>query len=213
MRTNSFLRAIAPLMLVGLLAGCSRSADDPYSAIEDAPLVRARLHTVTLASADAGVVDRIRQDGYSPVPPHPNYPGAVRVEAALWKVPEEVAAKPVVLMAPGGQGPNVRVLAIEPPAAAVSAERAVLESFYRQVLGSQVPDWRGSANLPANARVQAWTFLVDDVVVARRRLREAGIPVTFDAVAITTAYFGDHKVLGVTAPDGVVVELVETAAH
>jgi hypothetical protein len=76
-----------------------------------------------------------------------------------------------------------------------------------------VPRWPGSFGLPAGARVQVWTFLIDDVLVARRQLREAGIPIDFDAVAITTAYLGDHKLLGLKAPDGVILELVETAAR
>ena len=189
MRTISFLRVVVPLvgaglLSSGLLAGCSPGADNPYAAIKGAPLVRATAHTVTLVSAEATLVDRLRQDGYAPMPAAPNYPGAVRVEAALWKVPEDVAANPLVFMAPNGRGPNVRILATPPV-----------------------------APLPAGARVQAWTFLIDDVLVARRQLREAGIPIDFDAVAITTAYLGDHKLLGIKAPDGVILELVETAAR
>jgi hypothetical protein len=213
MQTISFLRALVPLACAVLLAACSAAADNPYARIKDAPLVRASLHTVTLVSADAAVVGRVRQDGYSPLPPAPNYPGAVRVEAALWKVPEDVASQPLVFMAPRGRGPNVRVLTAPLAGELPEVDSAVIEAFYRNVLGTAVPQWPGSISLPSTAKVRAWTFLIDNVVEARRRLREAGIPVTFDAVAITTAYLGDHKLLGIMAPDGVIIELVETAAH
>ena len=61
--------------------------------------------------------------------------------------------------------------------------------------------------------MQAWTYFVNDVVAAKRRFREAGIAVTFDPVAITTAYLGDHRVMGIQAPDGTVIELVQNAAQ
>ena len=51
-------------------------------------------------------------------------------------------------------------------------------------------------------RVQVWTYLVPNVVEANKRLRESGIPVVFDPVAITTAYLGDHKAMAIRAPDG-----------
>ena len=61
--------------------------------------------------------------------------------------------------------------------------------------------------------MQVWTYLIPDVVGANERLRDNGIPVVFDPVAITTAYLGDHKAMAIRAPDGTIVELVETAAH
>ena len=218
MQTISFLRVVAPLIGAGLLAcgalpGCAPRVDNPYAAIKDPPLVKATPHTVTLASTDTTVVDRLRQDGYAPMAPVPNYPGSVRVQAALWKVPEAAASAPVVLLAPDGPGLNVRVLVTPPAAPGPPAEPALLEALYRNVLGTAVPDWPGNSLLPAAARVQVRTFLIDDVLEARRRLRDAGIPITFDAVAITTAYLGDHKLLGIVAPDGVIVELVETTAQ
>jgi hypothetical protein len=218
MQTISFLRVVVPLVGAGLMAftsmtGCSPRVDNPYATIKDAPLVRATPHTVTLVGSDAALVDRLRQDGYAPMPSVPNYPGSVRVQASLWKVPETVASAPVVLLAPAGRGLNIRLLAALPAEPAEPAEPAVLEAFYRNVLGSDLPQWPGAFSLPSAARVQVWTFLIDDVLAARRRLREAGIPITFDAVAITTAYLGDHKLLGIVAPDGVIVELVETTAQ
>jgi hypothetical protein len=211
MQTNRFLRTLACLA-AACLAACS-PADNPYASIKDPPLVRATLHTLTLVGADAGLADRLRQDGFVAMPQAPNYPGGVRVEAALWKVPEDVAAAPVVFMAPGGRGTHVRLLNAPARGNAPAANPRVIDDFYRKVLGTGVPEWPGSLSLPPAARIHAWTFLIDDVLAAKRRLREAGIPVTFDAVAITTAYLGDHKLLGITAPDGVIIELVETAAH
>ena len=76
-----------------------------------------------------------------------------------------------------------------------------------------MPRLPGSARLPDGARVQVWTYFVNDVVAARRRFREAGIAVTFDPVAITTAYLGDHRVMGIQAPDGTVIELVQNVAQ
>ena len=218
MQTISFLRVVAPLVGAGLLAcgglmGCAPRVDNPYAAIKDAPLVKATPHTVTLATTDPALGDRLREDGYAPMPSVPNYPGSVRVQAALWKVPETVASAPVVLLAPAGRGLNVRLLATPPAAPGSAVEPALLEAFYRNVLGTAVPQWPGNSSLPAAARVQVWTFLIDDVLAARRRLREAGIPITFDAVGITTAYLGDHKLLGIVAPDGVIVELVQTTAQ
>lgn len=214
MQTHAFLRALAPLASLVLLAACSPREPGPYEAIQDAPVVQARLHTVTLVSTDSGVAERLKRDGYSEAPPAPNYPGSLRVLPALWKVPEEVAAKPSIFMAPAGRGPNVRILETPPPEKAPSAvDGKVLEAFYRNVLGSAVPRWPERGELPASARIHAWTFLVDDIVATRDRLRTAGIPITFNAVGITTAYLGDHKLLGLTAPDGVIVELVQTAAH
>jgi hypothetical protein len=34
--------------------------------------------------------------------------------------------------------------------------------------------------------------------------------VTFDPVAITTAYLGDHRTMGILAPDGAVIERCRT---
>jgi hypothetical protein len=51
------------------------------------------------------------------------------------------------------------------------------------------------------------------VVEANKRLRANNIPVVFDPVSITTAYLGDHKAMAIRAPDGTIVELVETMAR
>jgi hypothetical protein len=211
MRTNAFLRALVAVA-GGLLAACS-AADNPYASIKEPPLVKASLHTVTVVGAEPAFAEQLRQQGFSSAPPAPNYPGSVRVLAALWKVPEAAASAPVVLVAPAGRGPNVRLLSEPVPENPPAADAGVLEDFYRNVLGTEIPRWPAGVSVPAGARAHVWTFLIDDVVSARRRLREAGIPIAFDAVAITTAYFGDHKLLGITAPDGAIVELVETAAH
>jgi hypothetical protein len=44
-------------------------------------------------------------------------------------------------------------------------------------------------------------------------LRGAGIPVTFEPVAITTSYLGDHRTMAIQAPDNTVIELVQNAAQ
>jgi hypothetical protein len=58
-----------------------------------------------------------------------------------------------------------------------------------------------------------WTYLVPNVLAASKRLRESGIPVVYDPVKITTAYLGDHKTMAIRAPDGTIIELVETASQ
>jgi len=206
MQKNTFLRAVAPFVVV--LAGCSPAVDNPYASIKDPPVVEAKLHTVTFQSADTAVIDRRVQAGYTRMPPATNYPGGVRVEAALWKVPEEVAAAPVMLI-PAGGGTNERYLVMTPAAPVDGPQPEVVRDFYRNVLG----DAAAYPAAPDSPRIHSLTYVIDDVLAAKKKLREAGIPITFDAVAITTAYLGDHKLLGITAPDGVIVELVETAAQ
>jgi hypothetical protein len=81
------------------------------------------------------------------------------------------------------------------------------------VLGTDVPELPAGISRDSTLRVQAWTFLVPSVVEASRRLRENGIPVVFDAAALTTPYLGDHRTMAIRAPDGTIVQLVETAAR
>lgn len=210
MRTHTFLRTLAALAAAGFLSACS-SADNPYASIKDPPLLKATLHTITFQVADAAAV---QDHGFTRMPPATNYPGSARVEAALWRVPEEVAAAPIVLAAPSGQATNERYLVMPPgaPAGTVAdRDSRVVRDFYRNVLGSDVVAPTGTQ--PADARLHSALYLVDDVVAAKNKLRDAGIPVTFSPVAITTSYLGDHKLLGITAPDGVIIELVEAAAH
>jgi hypothetical protein len=209
MQTKSFLRTLAAVAAIGFLAGCS-SADNPYAAIKDPPLIEARLHTVTLQAADDAVIGQRVEQGFTRMPAAPNYPGAVRVEAALWKVPEDVAAAPVVLLAATG-GVNNRYLVMAPTPAAGGPIADFSDEFYLKVLGANTKAWAGAVT--PSARLHALTFMVDDILAAKKKLQEAGIPTTFSPVAITTAYFGDHKLLGITAPDGVIIELVETAAQ
>ena len=210
MRTKFFARALAALGAAAVLAGCS-SADNPYASIKDPPLLEATRHTITFQVADAST---IQDQGFTRMPTPTNYPGAVRVEAALWKVPEEVAAAPIVLAAPAGQGTNERYLVTapaQPEGPVFDAKSSMVRDFYRNVLGDGVPSAVGG-HAPAT-RVHSMTYLVADVVAAKNKLRDAGIPITFSPVAITTAYLGDHKLVGITAPDGVIIELVETAAQ
>jgi len=209
MQTNSFLRTLVAFTAAGLLAACS-SADNPYAAIKSPPLLKTKLHTVTLLAADAAVIEQGMQPGYTRMPAAPNYPGSVRVQAALWKVPEDVAASPVLLLASGG-GVDRRYLVTAPGPAVEGPVADLSDDFYEKVLGADAKSWAGVVIPPA--RLHALTFMVDDILDAKRKLQEAGIPITFSPVAITTAYLGDHKLLGITAPDGVIIELVETAAQ
>ena len=217
MQTKNLCGVLATLQFTVMLSGCSPAADNPYSKIQDPPLVAASLHTVTVTSPEPALVEALQKQGFALASLASNYPASVRVEALLWKVPEDVAANPHLLMAGGGTGPNVRVLLVPdvapaaPPAAPV--DPAVEQAFFRNVLGSDVPRWPGSTGLPEGTRVQVWTYFIKDVVAARRRFREAGIAVTFDPVDITTAYLGDHRVMGIQAPDGTVIELVQNAAQ
>jgi hypothetical protein len=87
------------------------------------------------------------------------------------------------------------------------------QSFFRNVLGTVVPAWPDGISRDSDLRVQAWTFFVPSVVEASQRLRENGVPVVFDAVGITTPYLGDHKTLAIRAPDGTLVQLVESSAR
>jgi hypothetical protein len=81
------------------------------------------------------------------------------------------------------------------------------------VLGSDVPGLPLGIEATDGVRVQVWTYLIPNVVEANKRLRANDIPVVFDPVSITTAYLGDHKTMAIRAPDGTIVELVETAAQ
>ncbi len=180
MQTKHLRSVLAALQLATVLSGCSRPADNPYSKIQDPPLVSASLHTVTVSSPDPTLVDALQKQGFARAALASNYPASVRVEALLWKVPEDAAANPQLLMAAGGKGPNVRVLSLRAAAPAAPpvtpVDPAVEQAFFRNVLGSDVPRLPGSAALPDGARVQVWTYFVNDVVAAKRRFREAGIP-------------------------------------
>jgi hypothetical protein len=197
--------------LIAVLSASCGTPDDPYSRIADPPVVQARLQTVTLASDVPGVVEQILNSGYTPVALPPNYPQATAVEAAVWGVPETAAANARYFKAAAGGGPDLRLL---PTAAAGGAAREGAErAFFEKVLGSPVPAWPLKQPPGAGVQVRVWTFLVPDVLAANRRLRENNIPVIYDPVAITTAYLGDHRMLAIRAPDGTVVQLVESAAQ
>lgn len=207
------MQRIAPFIAAVFLAGCSPSANNPYAELPDAPLTRARLHAVTLATADDNLPRVLSSQGYTLLNFPTNYPGANRVHAALWGVPEEVAAAVSELAPPAGTGPNLRVLILlvgdREPRPEIAPE--VQQAFFRNVLGTEMPRWPDAA-LSAGAKIQSWSFFVDDVVETSRRLRAAGIPVTFSPVRITTPLLGDHQLLGIRAPDGTLIELVQNAS-
>jgi hypothetical protein len=201
-----------PLTLtLTLLAGCSR-ADNPYAKIADGPLVTATLHTVTLVTNDAALGERLQKDGYTALSFAPNYQAATHVESLLWDVPEDVAGKVAIFKGPAG-APDLRVLTVPPEPATPPADAAVLRDFYRNVLGTDVPQWPAKVARADNVRVQVWTYLIPDVLDVRTKLRAHMIPTASEPVGNTTPYLGDEKVLTLKAPDGVIVELVQTAAQ
>jgi hypothetical protein len=212
MQTSSLRRVLALFGLVAL-ASCNRAPDNPYAAIKDPPVVQARLHTITLAADSAEPAEEMQVKGYEQVAFLSNYPASIAVEASLWSVPEAVVEKADHWRAPSSIGTNVRLLRMPLAANGVAADSAVEKSFYRNVLGTDVPGWPVGVERTPKVRVQVWTFLIPDVLAASKRLRENSIPVVFDPVAITTAYMGDHKAMAIRAPDGTIIELVETASQ
>jgi hypothetical protein len=213
MQTLNVRRFIGAACLTILLAACSGHANNPYSNFKDAPLLKARLNTVTVVSDDAGLAAALQQQGYTPMTFTTNYPGSIQVEALLWGVPEPVVSAAVVLKAPNEKEPNVRVLTMPLAARGPTADSAVETAFFRNVLGTDAPKWPRAGKLDDHVRVQAWTYFIDSVVGTSKKLRVNGIPVVFDPVAITSAYLGDHKTMAIRAPDGTVVQLVEAAAQ
>ena len=218
MQKDCFRRAFAPsfvtTLAAAMLAACSGAKDNPYLNIADPPLTRATLHTVTLITANADLAAVMQGQGYTQLNFSSNYPGAVRVESAIWDVPEEVAAAVVHLAPPGGGGPNQRLLVTAPPADRKPGgpDPEVMQAFFRNVLGTEMPRWPDAA-LTAGAHIQVWTFRIDDVLATAKRMRAAHIPVTFSPVDLTTAYLGDHRTMAIRAPDDTVIELVQTAAN
>lgn len=212
MQARSALRhAIAAVAL--LASGACGTSDSPYDRIGDPPLVQARLHAVTLVGGSGAVAERIRAAGYSAVKLAPNYERAVAVEASIWGVPEPVAAAIQDFKSQMPGVPDLRLLVTAQAAPARIAAEGTETSFFRNVLGAEVPAWPLPGKPPAEMRVQVWTYLVPDVVAATRRLRENGIPVVYGPVGLTTAYLGDHRTVAIRAPDGVVVQLVQTTAQ
>jgi hypothetical protein len=143
----------------------------------------------------------------------PNYQQADAVQASLWSVAEPVAAKAAYFKSSRPGTPDVRLLVMPLAAKGRESGADVDKAFFRNVLGTDVPSWPLPGQLPENVRVQVWGYLVPNILEARNKLRDNGIPVIFDPVAITTPYLGDHKTLAIRAPDGTVVQLVETSAQ
>jgi hypothetical protein len=216
MQTLQGFRHALPAAALLALVACG-SSDTPYDRIADPPLVQARLHAVTLISDAATAAERIREAGYTQVRLAPNYERAVGVEASIWNVPEPVAAAVQDFKAPKAGAPDLRLLVMPPgspaaPAAQTASSRS-RKSFFRNVLGMDVPAWPLPGSRSDDLRVQVWTCLIPDVVAATKRMREAGIPVHYGPVGLTTSYLGDHRTVAIRAPDGTVVQLVETQAQ
>jgi hypothetical protein len=212
MQDTPIRRAYVTLFIAGWLAACSASTSNPYESLPGAPLVRAYLHTATLMVDDVTLIDRLQNQGWRYLSFPSNYPDAARYEALLWGVPEQVAAQHSMFAAPEGTGgPNVRVL-IMPTSQRQRADPAVERDFFRNVLGTQVPQWP-AGELPAGARVQVWTYVIENVAKADEILRKAGIPVTSAPVAFKSPYLGDHRSMAIRAPDGTVVELFQGSAN
>ena len=204
------VRALASLLIAGVLAACSRSAD-VAAQLPNPPLVPAFLHTATLVAPDGALADALEHGGYTPLAFPSNYPAATRIEAALWNVPETVAAQARLFAAPAGRGPNLRVL-IMSAGTGPTADPRVERDFYRNVLGTEVPRLPAATKI-SGVRVRAWTFIIEDASKAQQRLRDAGIEVTLDPVRFSSPYLGDHWTLGIRAPDGAIVELVQGSAR
>ena len=193
------------------LAACG-SADNPYSKISDPPLVAGTLHVVTLVSDSGERAREIVAQGYAPVKLPPNYQQADAVEAALWGVPEPVAAAVQHFKGDAGR-PDLRLLVMPLAARGREADDKVNRAFFRNVLGVDVPRWPLARPADDDMRVQVWTYRVPSIIEAGKRMRANGIPVIYDPVAITTSYLGLQKTLAIRAPDGTVVQLVEISAQ
>ena len=213
MQTSNFRRVLAGVLLTCLLFGCAGSTDDQYASLKDVPLAPARLHAVTVVTDDATLSQLLAKKGYTAMTFTSNYPASDRVEASLWSVPEPVVARAAHLKGPAADSPDLRVLVMELAAKGREAEAATNRAFFRNVLGSDVPQLPQGIEATESVRVKVWTYLIPDVVEANKRLRANNIPVVFDPVSITTAYLGDHKAMAIRAPDGTIVELVEKMAR
>jgi hypothetical protein len=209
---SSFPGRILATLLLAALTACSGGSDNPYASLKNPPLLNAVLHTVTLATDGPRVAEELQAKGYAPMKFGSNYPVSDPVESSLWSVPEPVAVTAAHFKAPGTEVANVRVLKMALAASSRTADSAVEQAFFRNVLGADVPAWPEGVARTDKVRVQVWTYRVPDVAAANKRLRENGIPVIYDPAGITTAYLGDHKTMAIRAPDGTIVELVETAA-
>jgi hypothetical protein len=210
-RRSGPLSGCAGLAALLLASGCG-SGESPYAGIKDAPLIQGRLHTVTLVSDTPATAAKIRDAGYTPVSLPPNYERANAVEAAVWDVPEAVAAQAQYFQSTRG-APDIRLVVMTLAPRAGQKDSVAETEFFRKVLGVDVPGWPLREPPSDHVRVQAWTYFVPDVVTANRRLRENGIAVTYDPVAITTSYLGDHRMLALRAPDGTVVQLVQSSTQ
>jgi hypothetical protein len=189
---------------VSALAACSRT--------EDPPILQARLVSATLVSADPAIGTWARDAGYEQVTFAANYPGTVRMHAIMWGVQEAVVEQALEFSAPGKVPSHVRVLTAQLPADSSPIEGDVM-AFYGQVLGADsLPGYPIVGKPPEAVRVLAWTYAIPDVLEANRRLREHNIPVVVNPVALTSPIFGDHKMLAIRAPDGDLIELIETTA-
>jgi len=212
MQTVNFRRVLAGVTLASLLVACTGSTDSQYASLKEVPLVSAGLRAVTLVTDDATFPQRLAKNGYTALTFTSNYPASDRVEASLWSVPEPIVARAAHLRAKVAGAPDVRVLVMELAAKGREADDATNRAFFRNVLGSEVPTLPEGIKASESVRVQVWTYLIPNVAEANKRLRANNIPVVFDPVDITTAYLGDHKTMAIRAPDGILVELVETAA-
>lgn len=212
MQTPNFRRVVAGFALASLLIACTRSTDNQYASLKDVPLVSAALHAVTVVTDDATFSQRLAKNGYTAITFASNYPASDRVEASLWSVPEPVVARATHLRAGVAGAPDLRVLVMELAAKGREADVATNRAFFRNVLGSEVPMLPQGIKATEGVRVQVWTYLIANVAEANRRLRANDVPIVFDPVDITTAYLGEHKTMAIRAPDGTLVELVQTAA-
>lgn len=213
MQPTKLCRVFASIMLA--LAGCSPPPDNPFARIQNPPLVSAKLHTVTVVTPDAALPEHLAEEaGYEyRAFTQPNYPAIAAAEGALLKLPRESVASTAFLFPLQGHGPNVRIAFVADVKPVAPADENLETAFYRNVLGAGTPQWRGSQQLRNGARVQAYTYLVDDLLAAKRRLKEGGVQIMVEPLGITTAYLGTHQSLAIQAPDGTAIQLVQSMAH
>jgi hypothetical protein len=218
MQTAKLSRA-AVLILLGVMAGCSKTPEPSAGAgareaqvAPHAPIVTSDLHTVTLIAAqplDAALVAL----GYTRVALPPNYPQSIPVEAGVWDVPVEAAGAASYWQPAEPGAPRVRAIAAEVPIRSDSNPGAD-EAFYREVLNTAVPSWLANAKLPEGARIHALTWLTGvSTMDIRNQLRASKSHIVYGPVAISTPYLGDHEVISVRSPGGVIVELVRNSSQ
>ena len=184
-----------------------RGSDNPYARIQNPPLVRGTLHTVT--AGDSRCRPRSEAREFEPTPSQvfpSNYPDTMDGRGRTVERARAGGLEPGnihVSVATAGVSPRARGM---PLAAAAIGGEARGEPLFRNVLGSRSAAMAEAveehATVPACRRGPSWS---PTCVRPSKRLREAAYPVMLDPVAMTTAYLGDHRTMAIRAPDGALI--------